>query len=72
VAGLDFSNPPPVDRCGIAVLFVARDNAALAGDALPHVEVEAVLLSGVRRARRDQAGAITYVEVGVTFASPVE
>jgi hypothetical protein len=34
--------------------------------------VKAVLLSGVRRARRDQAGAITYVEVGVTFASPVE
>src|SRR5688572_6587113 len=42
----ELADTPPVDRRGIAVLLVAGDDAALAADALPHVEVEAVLLAG--------------------------
>ena len=45
-AAFDLADAPPVDRRGIAVLLVAGDDAALAADALPHVEVEAVLLAG--------------------------
>src|SRR6185436_7067558 len=49
-AAFDLSDAPPVDRRGIAVLFVAGDHAALAADALAHVDVKAVLLAGSRRA----------------------
>jgi hypothetical protein len=46
----DFADASPVDRRRIAILLVARHDAALAADALAHVEVEAVLLSRSRRA----------------------
>src|SRR6185503_9994472 len=55
-AAFDLADAAPVDRSGIAVLFVAGDDAALAADALPHVEVEAVLLAGLRRAIGDARG----------------
>ena len=44
-AALDLADTPPVDRGGVAVLFVARDNAALAPDALAHVDMKPVLLA---------------------------
>jgi hypothetical protein len=43
-----------VKICRITVLFVTRDFAGPAADALRHVEVEAVLLSGRERAVRHQ------------------
>jgi hypothetical protein len=42
----DFSYAPPVDLCWISILLVASHNAAFTADALCHVKVEAVLLSG--------------------------
>ncbi len=51
-AALDVADAPPVDFGGVAVLLVAGHDAALAADALPHVEVESVLLAGLERARR--------------------
>ena len=48
-SALDFTNAAPIDLCGIAVLLVAGDDAALAADAQPHVHVEAVLLAGAGR-----------------------
>jgi hypothetical protein len=56
VAALDFSHAPPVDRGRIAVLLVARNDAALAADALRHVEVKTVLLARSRLAARKQLG----------------
>src|SRR4030095_8869316 len=41
-AALNLADATPVDRRGVAVLLVAGDDAALAADALPHVEVEAI------------------------------
>src|SRR5262249_17445497 len=69
---LDFRNTPPVDRGRISILFVAGDDAALAADALPHVDVEAVLLPRTRRAmrharrgrRRRSFGAVTLLQTG--------
>jgi hypothetical protein len=52
VPAFDLADAPPVDGGRVAVLLVARDHAALAADALPHVEVEAVLLARLERARR--------------------
>ena len=46
-AAFDLADPPPVDRRRVAVLLVARHHAALAADALAHVEVE----SGTARLR---------------------
>jgi hypothetical protein len=40
-----------VDVGGIVVLLVAGDFATVTADALRHVEVEAVLLAGLRQAR---------------------
>src|SRR5258708_40053761 len=49
---LDLGDAPPVDRRRIAVLLVARDDAALAPDAQAHVDVKSVLLAGRERANR--------------------
>ncbi len=46
VPAFDFADAPPVDARGIAVLLVARHHAALAADALRHIEVKAILLTG--------------------------
>jgi len=46
VSPFDFTNAAPVDRGWIPVLLVAGDHAALATDALRHVEVEPILFSG--------------------------
>ena len=54
----ELADAAPVDRRGIAVLFVARHHAALAADALPHVEVEAVLLARRGRALRHACGNV--------------
>jgi len=45
-AAFDLAHSPPEDVGGIAVLFVAGDDAALAANALRHVEVKPVLFSG--------------------------
>ena len=49
----DFSHPAPVDFGGIPVLLVTRYDAALAPNALRHVEMKAVLLAILRRTLRD-------------------
>ena len=46
-AAFDFSDPPPVNVGGISVLLVAGHDAALAADALRHIEMKAVLLAGL-------------------------
>ena len=51
-AAFDLADAPPVDRRRIAVLLVAGDDAALAADALAHVDVKAVLLARTGRAFR--------------------
>ena len=55
---LDFAHAPPVDRRRIAVLFVAGHHAALAADALRHVEVKAILFAGFQRALGDQRSGL--------------
>jgi hypothetical protein len=45
VAAFDFADATPVEVRGVAVLFIAGDDAALAADALRHIEVEAVLFT---------------------------
>jgi hypothetical protein len=47
-AAFDFADAPPIDCSGVAVLLVARDDAALAADALAHVEMKPVLLTWPR------------------------
>ena len=54
VPAFHLTHAPPVDRRRVAVLFIARDHAALAADALRHVEVKAVLLAGFERTRGNQ------------------
>jgi hypothetical protein len=54
VTAFYLAHAPPVERRGIAVLFVARHHAALAADALGHVEVKAVLLARFQRTLRNQ------------------
>ena len=51
---LEFAHTPPVQLGGIAVLLIASDNAALATDALRHIEVKAILFAGFERTRRDK------------------
>ena len=51
-AAFDLADPAPVQMRWSVVLFVAGDLAAVAADALRHVEVEAVLLARRRRSRR--------------------
>ncbi len=62
-------------------LLRAGHFAASAADALAHIEVEAVLFSGLRRSGGDEPRSVTIaagrralpkVEVGVTFFCPVE
>jgi hypothetical protein len=55
-AAFDLADAAPVDRRGVAVLLVARDDAALAPDAAAHVEVKPVLFAGAGRARRHRPG----------------
>ena len=55
-AAFDLADAAPVDRRRVAVLLVARDDAALAPDAAAHVEVKPVLFAGARRARRHPSG----------------
>jgi hypothetical protein len=62
---LDVADPPPVDRCRISVLLVAGDDAALAADALLHVEVKTVLLARLERARRHSAVAASQLRLDV-------
>jgi hypothetical protein len=45
-ATLDFTNSPPVDVRGIAVLLVTGDNTTLATNTFGHVEMKTVLLAG--------------------------
>ena len=53
-ASLNFTDTAPVDLRWIAVLLITGDDTALASDALRHVEMEPVLLAGLRRASRHQ------------------
>ena len=48
LAAFDLTHPPPVDRQRIIVLLGAGHLAAVASDALRHVEVKPVLLAGSR------------------------
>jgi acyl-CoA synthetase (NDP forming) len=52
------AHAPPVDGGRVAVLLVTGDDAALAADALAHVEVKSVLLAGAWRARRHPDGRL--------------
>jgi hypothetical protein len=52
-AALDLANPSPVDLRGIPVLLVASHHAALAADALRHIEMKAVLLTFLQGAPRN-------------------
>jgi len=54
VAAFEFADAPPVDRGRIAVLLAACNNATFAANALGHVEVKAILFSGLESALRDQ------------------
>jgi hypothetical protein len=53
-AAFNLADTAPVEIGGIIVLFVAGDLAAVAADALRHVEVEAVLLAGAGSLTGDQ------------------
>src|SRR5688572_30163805 len=66
----ELADTPPVDRRGIAVLLVAGDDAALAADALPHVEVEAVLLAGLGGTVRHPLGCAIVMVVRGGRAPP--
>ena len=57
-AALNLAHPPPENIRGIAILLVAGHHAALAPDALGHVEVKAVLL--IRPRWRGQCDVGTY------------
>jgi hypothetical protein len=45
IATLHFAHAPPIERCWITVLLIASNHAALAADALRHIEVKAILLT---------------------------
>jgi hypothetical protein len=51
---LHFADPPPIDCGRIAILFVTSDYAALATNALRHIEVKTILFAGPQRAPWDQ------------------
>src|SRR5437879_2824907 len=51
---LHLADPPPVERRRIAVLLVTGHHAALAADALRHIEVKTILLAGSQGSRRDE------------------
>jgi hypothetical protein len=68
VSAFDFADSPPVDVGWVAVLLVAGDHAALASDALRHVEVEAVLFTGGQGTLGDErgwSGTDLYKRIGV-------
>jgi hypothetical protein len=44
-AAFDFTDSAPVDLCGVAILFVACDNAAFATNTASHIEMKAILLA---------------------------
>src|SRR5205823_3440346 len=52
-ATFDLADPAPVDVRWIAVLLVASDHTTFAADALGHVEVEAILFTGLEGALRN-------------------
>jgi hypothetical protein len=54
VAAFDLAYTPPVYVCWVAVLLVARHDAAFASDALRHVEVEPVLFARAKWTPRNQ------------------
>src|SRR4030095_7024212 len=49
-AAFDLADAPPVDRRRVPVLLVAGNDATLAGDALPPVHMDAILLAHGGRA----------------------
>ena len=53
-AAFEFTDAAPVEVGGVAVLLVAGYDAALAADALRHVEMKAILFTDAGRARRDE------------------
>ena len=53
-ASLDLSDAAPAQIGRVAVLFIACDLAGAAADALGHVEVEAILFSGIKRPSGDE------------------
>jgi hypothetical protein len=55
-AAFDLSDAPPVNISRVSVLFVARDLARAAADALRHIEVESVLFSGKKLAFGNERG----------------
>jgi hypothetical protein len=57
-AALDLPDAPPIDRGRVAVLLVARDDAAFAADAFAHVEMEAVLLTWPRGTKGHSHGGL--------------
>jgi hypothetical protein len=57
-ASLELADAPPVDGGGVGVLLVARDDAALAADALAHVEMKPVLLAASRRTQGHAGGRL--------------
>jgi hypothetical protein len=54
IAAFHLAHASPVEFGRVAVLFIAGHHAALAANALRHIEVEAVLFAFSRRARRDE------------------
>ena len=54
---LHFADAPPVERSRIAVLLIAGHHAALAADALRHVEVKSILLTCFQESRGNQRPA---------------
>jgi hypothetical protein len=43
----EFAHASPVNVCGIGILFIAGDHAALAADTPRHVEMKAILFARV-------------------------
>ncbi len=56
-AAFDFADAAPVDFGGVAVLFIAGDDAALATDAFFYVKVEAKLFAGFGETVRREGNA---------------
>ena len=56
-AAFDFTDATPVDFGGVAVLFVAGDDAAFAADTFFDVEVKAVLFAGFGKTVRGEGDA---------------
>jgi hypothetical protein len=61
-AAFDLSDPPPVDFGWVSVLLVAGHHAALATDALRHVEVKAILFAWFRKALGDSGDGCQWFD----------